>query len=403
MKPPQWMRNWVDSIIETGADVEVDVAAFKAGRTVPRQRRGTSPTTAAAIDEGHPQLNARVGRRLKGAGLSCCFRLDLDRDGKHVRSYAVAWRREKGTFIVLRCGRDARSIQDGANWIIENELGPAEYQGKRALAYKAFFSHLNEGGHALRADEAGRVRTVVRALHELGLELQAAEADPRRRPLLFTPGASATDWLGQVANATLARMVCAGLLGSKHWAEEARRLLGWTNETFDAFAYGWGWRGLSAVREAALERDLCARFKRWATRSKPGVDVVAEDQDGALYDYVDGQRPDLRIVEGADEVVIEAKLGLTRSSVRTGLAQAREYAYHLAESGRPRPVLLLLAEPPSFHGARFAEYVRDTAERLQVGVVVEQGAIDFRVWKPIRGYESRLTEDGFIAWICSGD
>ena len=401
MKAPVWMRDWREALLAASPEIEIGMEAFKAGQSVPRRVKDATPTVTEAVDAGLPPLTARVGRRLSGDGLESAFRVDLYRAGKHVRSLAVAWRREPGTFIVLRCARDAKAVSDGVNWIVEVQVGEEGQRGDRPLTYQALYSHLNDGGHALKSDQVGVVRNVVRALHGLGLELDAAEVDPRRRPMLLTPGAPPARWLEEVVKTTVARMMCAGLLGSKRWAEEGRTLVGWSDELFAAFGYAWSWRGLSSVREAALERDLCGRFERWA-QAAGQVQVVSEDADGVLWPVVDGQRPDVRVVERDDVAVLEAKLGLTRDSVRTGLAQAREYAFHLQASGRRWPVLLLLGEKPEYHGQPFARYVADTAGRLGIGVLVETGATEFTVWRPVPGGAELADGRGFVGWLCRG-
>ncbi len=402
MKAPVWMREWREELLATSPEIEIKMEAFKAGQTVPRRVKEATPEVTEAVDAGLPRLTARVGRRLSGDGLASAFRVDLYRGSKHVRSLAVAWRREPGTFIVLRCSKDAKSVSDGVNWIVEVQVSEHGQLDGRPLTYQALYSHLNDGGHALKAEQVGLVRNVVRALHGLGLELAPAEVDPRRRPMLLTPGSTPARWLEEVVSTAVARILCAGLLGSKRWAEEGRTLVGWSDKWFAAFGYAWSWRGLSSVREAALERDLCARFVRWA-QTTDRVQVVSEDADGALWPVVDGQRPDLRVVERNDVAVLEAKLGLTRDSVRTGLAQAREYAFHLQASGHRWPVLLLLGEVPEYHGQAFARYVADTAGRLGIGVLVESGATEFTVWRPVPGGGELADGGGLVGWLCRGD
>jgi hypothetical protein len=401
MNPPEWMRDWRESLLTAPPEIAIDLGVFRAGQAAPRRVKEATPAINETVERGLPSLTARVGRRLAGEGLACGFRIDLYRDGEHARSLAVAWRRDPGTFIVLRCARDAATISDGVNWVVEIQVGDQERR-EGPLIYQALYSHLNDGGHALAADDVGRVRNVVRSLDGLGLDLEPAEVDPRRRPRLITPGASMGRWLEEVVKTVIARMMCAGLLGSKRWAEEARTLVNWPDKTFAAYAHAWSWRGTSAVREAALERDLCGRFQRWAQGNTNSVRVVSEDRDGVLWRLVDGQRPDLRVEEGDDVAVIEAKLGLTRDSVRTGIAQSQEYAFHLHSLGHRWPVLLLLGEPPEYHGHRFAEYVRDTAGRLGIGVLVERGATDFMVWRPAPRSPEHGPGSGLVGWFCRG-
>ncbi len=400
MKAPTWMLEWRNALIAESPEVEIDLEAFKAGQAIPRRLKDPTPARTMAVTANLPRLTARVGRKLSGDQLESAFRVDLHREGEHVRSLAVAWRRDPGTFIVLRCAKDAQSVGDGVNWIVEVQAGEGGRLGNRPLAYKALYSHLNDGGHSLRAEQVGLVRNVVRTLHGLGLRLEPAEIDPRRRPMLLTTDSSPSVWLSEVVKTVVARILCAGLLGSKRWTEESRTLLGWSNEEFADFAYAWRWRGLSSVTEAALERDLCNRFTRWA-QAKKDVQVVTEDSDGVLGPMVDGQRPDLRVVERSDVAVLEAKLGLTRSSIRTGLGQAREYAFHLQASGCRWPVLLLLGEEPNYHGHAFAKYVEDAAGRLGIGIVVERGGTDFIVWKHAPGGGEQPYGGGLVGGLCT--
>lgn len=382
-KAPTWIREWCEHLFKTAPEIQIGMAGFQA-RSVPRKVNHLPPTAVEAVEAGLPNLTARIGRRLAGEGLTAGFRVDLYQAETHTRSLAVAWRPEKQTLVVLRCAKHASSVSDTTNWIVELHVGDNDPYIGQSVLYEYLYSHLLEGGRGLEADQVGLVRNVVRSLHSLSLNLSPADHDPRRHPELFTRGQSPERWLEEVVKTTIARMLCAGLLGSERWAGESRTLVGWSAEMFAAFAHVWGWRGVAKTRETALERDLCDRFERWV-KQRQGVEVDREHAVGDCLQEVDGQRPDIWVKKGGDEVVIEAKLGLTRDSIRTGLAQAREYAFHLNNSERPRPVLLLLGEEPKFHGPRFEAYVKDTALLLGIGVLVETGATEFKVWQPAHG------------------
>ena len=374
-----WMKGWRDALLASEVEVEVPLEAFRAGR-----KARNVPDVAAAVTDvitGElPSVKARIGRKMTGEGLDSAFRLDFWRDAKHVRSYAIAWRKEKGTFVALKCAKDADHPNDGVGWAVEIQLQPDERTGSRAVEYRALY-RLLKAGHALRPDEVQSVRSVNRSLHDLGLPLTAAESDPRRRPLLFSPGATPTAWLQGVARTIVARQMLAGLLESEQWAMDARTLLGWDANAFAAFAYAYGWVGVTSQREAVLERDLARRFAKHAERAIPMATVEVEVT--SLCTHVDGQRPDVAVHHPDGCVVVEVKLGLTRDSVRTGLAQAAEYGYHLAAAGRPAPVVLLLGEAPEYHGAAFAAYVRTMARQLRVTVASEHWGTEFRVSAPV--------------------
>lgn len=397
------MRQWSAELLRARPTIRIPMGAFEAGRS-PRYVKNATESGRELIRDGLPDLEARVVSAMRGSGVEAAFSVEILRDGEVARTYGIGWRTDPGTLIVVRCPRGATRLDDGANWTVEIQPGTWEPQeSSDGLLYAALYSHLLERGRALPADDLGLVRNAVRALHALGLELESDTGDPRRRPLILTPGRSPEERLRELVCVVISRVFFAGLFdGSKRWHDEARALSGTKRKELHAFAMAFGWRGPGAKLESALERDLCSRFAKWAA-SKSDVSVVEEDKDGALFGLVDGQRPDLTLREGEAEVetaVVEAKLGLTRDSVRTGLAQSREYGFHLERKGRRWPVILLVGEPPEFHSPAFADFVHDAASRLEIAVVVERAATEFACWHPLPARRLDVLGDGLISWLC---
>lgn len=379
MKAPDWMRTWRDELLATRPELAIDVNAFR----VCRKARSLPDVDAAVMKMVRAPLaplTLRVGEEMRGHGLDTAFRLDFVRGDKPIRSYGIAWRKEKGTFMALQCPADADELRDDQQWTIEVQLSKGQTEGKEPVIYRAMYSHLLDGGRALTAEQLERVRAVNRALAALGLELTTIkDDDPLCRPVLRLPGQAATAILRQVAATVVARQVLAGLMGSGRWAPNAAALLGLRPASaLDAYSRAYRWDDERERDVKPLESELVRRFQGWIARIDPTTDPELAFTDVAA-DF-DGQIPDLAIGPRQRVAIIEAKLGHTRDSVRTGLSQAREYAFHARTSPAAPPVCLLIGEPPQFHGRAFAEFVVDAARRLEVPVVVEQINGSFARW-----------------------
>jgi len=371
------MIAWRAEMLTTAPTVEIDLEPFRAARKA-RPVPWAKPETMKAVRAPLTPLTVRIGEEMTGVGLDAVFRIDLCRGDDVVRSYGIAWRRKEGTLIALQCACDADRLRDDQQWTIEVGLTEGQQLGGDPVVYRAMYAHLLSGGYALKADQLFRVRSVNYALAALGLDLVTEGDDPRCRPILLQPGQSGKAWLRQIGAVLVARQVFAGIMGSDRWAPNAAALLGMPRAVLSVFGAAYRWDDASVQNERVLEADLVRRFKRWAVAAAPGTEV--DEPISGLLDVVDGQIPDIALGPRVRLVVVEAKLGLTRDSIRTGLAQAREYGFHLDRSAEPAPAVLLVGEPPGFHGDPFAEYVRATAAVLNLVVITEVRGNDFKAW-----------------------
>lgn len=379
MDAPRWMSDWRDEMLSTKPEVTIDLSGLQGWRK-PRSLPDVAASVMHRVRQPLEPLTLRVGEPMHGKGLAAAFRIDLLRGAQGVRSYGIAWRRDQGTFMALQCPADADVLGDDQKWTVEVQLTASQRAGVDPVVYRAMYDHLLDRGRRLPPEQLTRVRAVNFSLARMGLELVTLGGDdPRSRPVLIQPGQPGTTWLRQVGAALVARQVLAGVMGSAHWRPHAAALLGLRPATsVVAFGRAFGWDDAGTPDPRVLESDLVRRFRTWAGEVDPSLDATLPV--GELSPSVDGQIPDVAVGPTERLVVVEAKLGLERDSVRTGLAQAAEYAFHLSRSRTPAPVLLLLGEAPDLHGVAFSAFVRSTAQRLEVPVVVEVQGSHFRAW-----------------------
>lgn len=377
MNAPTWMVDWRKALLATATKVTIDLEPFRTTRK-PRPSPGTASEVLAAAKAPRPALVATVQEAVTGTGLEAGFRVDVFRDDELVRSYAIVWESSLGTFMASQCTLRATKVSVEDGWTVSVQLDAEQQRGQIDVVYRAMYDHLLDGGHKLPEDQFARIRLVNRTLSGLGLTLSTTGDDPRCRPVIVRPGQAAEVMLKQLVSVLVARQVLSGLMGSAHRAVDARRLLDLSEQEFDVFAQIYGW-GDESHDERPLESELCRRFGAWVGKRSPELDLKFEERE--LEVELDGQRPDIALRRAPETLLVEAKLGLTRDSVRTGLTQAAEYSFHLPRASVDAPVLLLLGEPPEFHGPAFAMFVEQTARHLGVGVFVERvGAVPFTPW-----------------------
>jgi hypothetical protein len=226
----------------------------------------------------------------------------------------------------------------------------------------AFLGLKKDGDQTLRA---------ASILSNLGLPL----ADPLESlpgVILFAPWLDATRWLANLAATTVVRILLTGLQ-RKNCKYEARamRLLQLDEREFRNYRLAFGWLDKSfSVDERKLEAALVKDFRHWCQDFRRTWEPW--NPDTALFD---GQRPDGAFRDEKGRVIlIEAKLGLARSMVRTGLSQAAEYLFHLRNSNHPAAVasetwLLVGSGVRDTFGAGFDRFAREAASLLNVGLI----------------------------------
>lgn len=384
-KCPKWLKSWLKTMRSSAGlnyESQVDLTAIRGARV--------RPVFSPDVDVNElPKLSARVGAKLSKAKVQHAFRLDFyhnagEEDEKHVRSFCCGWRPSTGSFVVSECSKGAVNSTEQP-WIIESTVSCRTDQlGDTDHVYEHLNTHLLAGGRAVGKQNFAQIRHVHHFLMRLGLDCRSKRAagDHRVVPVLFSGEADSRNelWLSNVARTVAARVVVPALCGSSTYMPRARAMIGLSDDQVEQLGAAWGWGTFKKRSERQLERDLVSRFNTWMGHLNPEVNRIKKARPRGF----DGQIPDI-LFEVSSEAhphwfIVEAKLGYRRSHVRTGLSQAREYGFYARNRPGGSKTALLLAVPPSEHGGRFARFVVETAQLLELAVIVETVHGGFRVW-----------------------
>ena len=356
--PPSWLREWLEAVRKgrIAKKMTIDVAAFEVGGKSKRP---------------WPKLRVEITGARKNEGLARAFGFTLrsDRLAKGAVSYVCGWGKANAALFVRR--GEAASM--APPWIVR--LQPPAQEAK-------FYHHLRRGKtQAVHTNDADYLR-IVQSLRRLGLR-GALDSNGRLAPTIFDPAATEDTWLANLVRTVVLRTVISGLLRkSDQYERWTMKLLGLDElSELDAFRRRHRWNeGQGALAEGRyvrrLEKQLERGFEAFVKHraAEEGVPLhVLDHQNAADWD---SQRPDILLAghpEDEPQVVIEAKLGHSRDSIRTGLAQAAEYAFHFRNRFRQQAsAYLLLGMPPSHLGDVFEDYVHVVAGSLGVGVICQE-------------------------------